>query len=249
MTPIARYLALAALLSACAPAHRGSALADAWIASPNHGPREPSLVVLHYTTNDDAETAIRTLTNPQREVSAHYLIGRDGRIVQLVDEDRRAWHAGASYWRGTRDVNSASIGIELDNNGNEPFPAPQIDALLALLADLRKRYGIPAANVVGHSDVAPGRKVDPGPRFPWHTLAEHGFGRWCTRPYPAAPPEFELEFALSALGYDIRRPDSARRAFHLHYLHDLDALAAAAVEKDLAYCLLRQSGGGQVVGG
>ena len=249
MTRIALCLLLAALLSACAPTYRGSALADAWIASPNHGPREPSLVVLHYTTNDDAETAIRTLVNPQLEVSAHYLVGRDGRIVQLVDEERRAWHAGASYWGGTRDVNSASIGIELDNNGYEPFPAPQIEALLALLADLRTRYNIPAANVVGHSDVALSRKVDPGPWFPWRTLAQHGFGRWCDPPYPAAPPGFSLDMSLRVLGYDMTRPDAARRAFHLHYLPDLDELAAVAAETDLAYCLMRQMGAVQADGG
>ena len=197
------------------------------------------MVVVHYTTNNDAETAIRTLTNPAREVSAHYLIGRDGRIVQLVDEDRRAWHAGASYWSGHRDVNSASIGIELDNNGREPFPPTQIDALLALLADLRTRYDIAASHVVGHSDVALGRKVDPGPLFPWRTLASHGYGLWCDPPYPTAPPGFSLEAALQAIGYDPADPDAARRAFRLHFLPDRDVLAAAAVEADLAHCLIR----------
>ena len=142
MKPLLPLLLLVALLSACAPTRQGSALTDEWIPSPNHGPRRPTMVVLHYTTNNDTETALRTLTHPEREVSAHYLVGRDGRIVQLVDEARRAWHAGASYWQGNQDVNSASIGIELDNNGHEPFPDRQIDALLALLDDLRARYAI-----------------------------------------------------------------------------------------------------------
>lgn len=242
MSRTAFYILLAALLAACAPTRRGSTLADEWIASPNHGPREPTLVVLHYTTNDDADTAIRTLTNPKREVSAHYLVGRDGRIVQLVDEAERAWHAGASYWGGNRDVNSASIGIELDNNGREPFSRRQIDALLALLADLRQRYDMPAANVVGHSDVALGRKVDPGPLFPWRALAASGFGLWCDPPYPPAPPGFGLATALHALGYDTAEPEAARRAFRLHHLPDVDALAAMAVESDLAYCLLGRIG-------
>lgn len=249
MTRLALSLLLATLLAACAPTPRGSALADAWIASPNHGPRKPSLVVLHYTTNDDADAAIRTLTHPAREVSAHYLVARDGRIVQLVDEERRAWHAGASYWAGNRDVNSASIGIELDNNGREPFPPAQIDALLALLADLRARYDLPPANVVGHSDVALGRKVDPGPLFPWRTLAAHGFGRWCDPPYPAAPAGFVFEMALAALGYDTTDPDAARRAFRLHYLPELDGLAATVIEAELMYCLLGPPGDSQAAGG
>ena len=242
MSRLYLWILLAFLLSACAPTRRGSMLADEWIASPNHGPREPTLVVLHYTTNDDADTAIRTLTNPKREVSAHYLVGRDGRIVQLVDEIERAWHAGASYWGGNRDVNSASIGIELDNNGRETFPQRQIDALLALLSDLRQRYDIPAANVVGHSDVALGRKVDPGPLFPWRALAANGFGLWCDPPYPPAPPGFGLATALHALGYDTAEPEAARRAFRLHHLPAADALAAMAVESDLAYCLLGRIG-------
>ena len=182
MKRIVPGILLACLLSACTPTRQGSALTDEWIPSPNQGPRRPTMVVLHYTTNDDAATAIRTLTNPEREVSAHYLVGRDGRIVQLVDETRRAWHAGASFWAGNRDVNSASIGIELDNNGHEPFPERQIVALLALLGDLRERYAIPAENIVGHSDVALGRKVDPGPQFPWRMLATQGYGRWCDPP-------------------------------------------------------------------
>lgn len=243
MKRFATGLLLACVLSACAPTRQGSRLADEWIPSPNHGPRRPSLVVLHYTTNDDAATAIRTLTSPEREVSAHYLVGRDGRIVQLVDETRRAWHAGAAYWAGNRDVNSASIGIELDNNGHEPFPAAQVDALLALLADLQARYDIPPENIVGHSDVALGRKVDPGPLFPWRALAGQGFGRWCDPPYPTPPPGSDLGTALGLLGYDTSNPEAARRAFHLHYLPQHDALVAAAIEVELAHCLARGHSG------
>ncbi len=238
MKRIAPCLLLAAVLSACAPTRQGSPLADAWIPSPNHGPRRPTLVVLHYTTNETADAAIRTLTNPEREVSAHYLVSREGRIIQLVDEAHRAWHAGAAYWAGNRDVNSASIGIELDNTGREPFPDEQIEALLALLADLRTRYGIPPENVVGHSDVAIGRKVDPGPDFPWQALAGRGFGRWCDPPYPTPPAGSTLDAALKQLGYDTTDPEAARRAFHLHYLPRHDPMVAAAIERELAHCLL-----------
>ena len=160
-------IALVALIvAACAPlAPREAAesegppkLAVERVESPNFDARRPNLVVIHHTTNSTLDTALDTLTSPERKVSAHYLIGREGRIVQLVDEGQRAWHAGRSWWGGMTDVNSASIGIELDNDGSEPFADTQIDALLALLADISARYPIPAANYVGHADVAPGRK-------------------------------------------------------------------------------------------
>ena len=137
------------------------------------------------------------------KVSSHYLIARDGRIYYLVDELARAWHAGESYWGGNRDLNSASIGIELDNNGGEPFAEAQIEALIALLADLKARYGIPTANFIGHGDVAPGRKVDPSRWFPWQGLAGHGFGLWCEPPYPPAPPDLDSATLLAAFGYDV----------------------------------------------
>jgi N-acetylmuramoyl-L-alanine amidase len=134
--------------------------------SPNFDQRRPNFVILHQTTNATVDKALATLTDPARKVSAHYLIGRDGKSLQLVDESARAWHAGESRWGGMSDLNSASIGIELDNTGDEPFAEPQITALLALLAELRERYRIPAANVLAHGDVAPTRKVDPAATFP-----------------------------------------------------------------------------------
>ncbi|HXV10155.1 MAG TPA: N-acetylmuramoyl-L-alanine amidase, partial [Burkholderiales bacterium] len=117
--------------------------------SPNFNERRPNYVIIHYTSHDDAERSLSTLTDPMREVSAHYLVARDGTIYYLVDELARAWHAGDSYWGGTRDLNSSSVGIELDNNGEEPFSEPQIESLLKLLADLKVRYKIPAANFLG----------------------------------------------------------------------------------------------------
>src|SRR5690606_37171317 len=153
--------------------------------------RRPGYVILHHTTNDDVERALRTLTDPAREVSAHYVIARTGEVYQLVDERHRAWHAGRSQWGGDYDLNSSSIRIELDNSGDEPFPSAQIDALLRLLADIRSRYGLPPANVLAHADVAPGRKVDPSAWFPWRLLAQHGFGLWCDPPFPPAPEGFD----------------------------------------------------------
>ena len=136
-------------------------------------------------------------------------MARDGTIYQLVDEWARAWHAGASYWGGSGDLNSASLGIEVDNDGMEPFPPAQIDALLALLKDISARHRIPVANYLGHGDVAPGRKVDPSALFPWRTLAQAGFGLWCDPPFPAPPATFDAGLGLQALGYDVRDPDAA----------------------------------------
>lgn len=211
------FCLLAAALAACAPAPVRTTLPSTWHPSPNFDERRPNLVVIHHTSDDTAERALATLTDPLREVSAHYLVTREGAILQLVDERKRAWHAGVSHWGADFDVNSDSIGIELDNNGDEPFADAQIASLLALLADLKSRYGIPTANFVGHADVAPDRKVDPSRWFPWHALAEHGFGLWCESPPAQAPPGFDAVLALQALGYDASDPAAAIRAFDLHY--------------------------------
>ncbi|WP_187431545.1 N-acetylmuramoyl-L-alanine amidase AmiD [Roseobacter fucihabitans] len=143
--------------------------------SPNFGPRRdgltPSIVVLHYTAMASSAAAIARLCDPKAQVSSHYVICRRGEAVQLVSEAQRAWHAGAGEWRGQGDINSRSIGIELDNAGDHPFPEPQMAALETLLADILSRWSIPPQNVIGHSDMAPGRKIDPGSRFDWARLA------------------------------------------------------------------------------
>ena len=154
--------------------------------SPNHGERAggrpPSMVILHYTGMPEEEEALRRLCNPLAQVSAHYLVFEDGRVVQMVPEARRAWHAGVSAWAGETDINSASIGVEIANPGHDgglpPFGADQIAAVAALTADIVARWRIPADRVLAHSDVAPGRKQDPGERFPWAALAARGVGHW-----------------------------------------------------------------------
>lgn len=153
-----------------------------WRASPNFGERKngatPDLIVLHYTAMDSCEAACRTLCNPDNEVSAHYLIGTDGHVIQMVDEAKRAWHAGAGTWQGRGDVNSRSIGIEMSNTGFAPFSAPLMDSLEGLLGGIMARWNIPASHVVAHSDFAPGRKIDPGRRFDWQRLARQGLAIW-----------------------------------------------------------------------
>ncbi|WP_170325835.1 N-acetylmuramoyl-L-alanine amidase [Ruegeria arenilitoris] len=145
-----------------------------WHPSPNFGERRdgltPSLVVIHYTAMDSPQAALDRLCNPEHEVSAHYLIGGDGTLWQMVHEEHRAWHAGAGEWHGQSDINSRSIGIELDNTGAHPFSEPQIAVLETLLRQIQKRWSISPDHVIGHSDMAPGRKCDPGPRFPWQRL-------------------------------------------------------------------------------
>ncbi|MQQ07716.1 N-acetylmuramoyl-L-alanine amidase [Epibacterium sp. SM1979] len=143
--------------------------------SPNFGPRRdgltPSLVVIHYTAMTSATAALDRLCDPVAEVSAHYLISRTGTLWQLVDEDMRAWHAGVGEWAGEGDINSRSIGIELDNTGAHPFPEPQMRQLERVLTQIQTRWAIPARGIIGHSDMAPGRKFDPGPKFDWPRLA------------------------------------------------------------------------------
>jgi N-acetylmuramoyl-L-alanine amidase len=242
-TRLVLFCALA-LLAGCAPmAPQGPTVPVSWQPSPNFDERRPNFVILHQTTNDDAERALRTLTDPLKKVSAHYLVGRDGAIVQLVDERARAWHAGESSWGGLSDLNSASIGVELDNNGEEPFAEAQITALLSLLADLKTRYRIPDANFLGHGDVAPRRKVDPSRHFPWKRLAARGFGLWCDAP-PPAPATFDARVALQALGYSLVDADAAARAFRRHWTGDDASAELTDADKALLYCLVERKAGG-----
>ncbi|MGR3572948.1 N-acetylmuramoyl-L-alanine amidase [Brevirhabdus sp.] len=184
-----------------------------WHPSGNFGPRRggavPDTVVIHYTAMDSCAAALERLCDPHAEVSAHYLIGADGLTYQLVEEGARAWHAGAGRWGDAEDLNSRSIGIELDNRGDTPFAAPQMDALEALLQGIVGRWRIAAPRVIGHSDLAPGRKCDPGPRFDWRRLALRGLAVWPQGAGRAGPGPVlnaadtdALFAALAAFGYD-----------------------------------------------
>ncbi|WBU61422.1 N-acetylmuramoyl-L-alanine amidase [Paracoccus albus] len=185
--------------------------------SPNHGERRggarPSLIVIHYTGMSDGPSARARLCDPQAEVSAHWLIDEDGTAEALVPEDRRAWHAGAGSWQGKDDVNSRSIGIELVNPGNRPFAAAQMDALETLLAGIMSRWSIGPEAVIGHSDMAPGRKFDPGPRFDWARLARQGLAV-----HPgAAGEDMALGDSLAALGYPEAEENDRLSAFRLRF--------------------------------
>ncbi len=165
--------------------------------SPNHGERRngrtPDSILLHYTGMPTAQGALERLCDPAAEVSSHYLVLEDGHILQLVPEARRAWHAGAGRWKDDSDLNSCSIGVEIVNPGHDgdlpPYPPAQIKAVIALCADIIARHGIAPARIIAHSDIAPGRKRDPGEHFPWEALHERGVGHWVA-PAPIAGGRF-----------------------------------------------------------
>lgn len=207
--------------------------------SPNFGARrgglKPSFVVLHYTAMENAEAALERLCDEATEVSAHYLIAKDGTVYRLVEEDMRAWHAGASRWAGFRDMNSHSIGIELDNDGASAFEEPLMAALEALLKDILERHGLQPKAVLGHSDISPDRKSDPGPRFDWQRLAAHGLSVW---PDPAPHGEFLRDAA--AFGYPVQAGEAAiLRAFRLRFRPDASGPLDAA-DRALMAGLARQ---------
>lgn len=232
----------------------GSGLPNAiWQASPNHGERSTGdidMLIMHYTGMDTADGACRWLCNPESHVSSHYLVDEAGVVTQMVGEDRRAWHAGVSYWAGESDINSRSIGIEIHNlgpeSGDPEFPDPQIEAVIALSQGILLRHPIPATRVLAHSDVAPGRKIDPGPYFPWGQLANNGIGLLPkSSPFdldvvPDIPTEVDqitsLKQKLSSIGYGIDvngHYDEATKvvvsAFQSHYRPErIDGLADAS---------------------
>ncbi|MCA7025026.1 MULTISPECIES: N-acetylmuramoyl-L-alanine amidase [Stenotrophomonas] len=210
--------ALLALLTACGHAPPRNPLAG-WVPSPNQDVRRPNLIVIHFTEQESVQQSLDTLRgrNSGGPVSAHYLIGADGTRYQLVSDERRAWHAGAGSWGPFTDLNSASIGIELDNDGKSPFAEAQVQSLLVLLDDLCTRLRIPRSQIIGHQDLAPTRKPDPGPLFPWKRLADAGFGRWPAADAPPAPDGFDPWTALRLIGYPLDDRAATVRAFRNHF--------------------------------
>lgn len=189
-----------------------------WISTVNFNLRKPNFIIIHHTAQDSIQQTINTFTKTSTQVSAHYVIGDDGHVVQMLNDYLRAWHAGVGSWGKNTDINSASIGIELDNNGTEPFSEAQITSLMSLLSKLKKDYNIPSQNIIGHSDIAPTRKKDPSALFPWKTLAENGFGIWKDDVLPLAPFDFNPELALRIIGYNTKNLNAAITAFKLHYM-------------------------------
>jgi len=195
----------------------GNNLIANFIGTTNFNLRKPNFVIIHHTAQDSVQQTIKTFTLVRTQVSAHYVIADDGKIIQMLNDYLRGWHAGSGTWGKNTDINSTSIGIELDNNGIEPFSEPQIKSLLILLVNLKKKYNIPIQNFIGHSDIAPTRKNDPSRLFPWKTLSENGFGLWPNAENLITPVTFSAEMGLQLIGYNIKNLPAAIKAFKLHY--------------------------------
>lgn len=189
-----------------------------FVGTVNMGMRKPNFVIIHHTAQDSTEQTLKTFTIARTAVSAHYVVGRDGKVVQMVNDYLRAQHAGLGKWGGVTDMNSCSIGIELDNNGTtDVWTDAQINSLCSLLATLKKKYSIPTANFIGHADYAPTRKPDPN-NFPWKTLAKKGFGLWFDDILQMPPVDFDTTSALRIIGYDVKNLGAAITAFKRHFV-------------------------------
>jgi len=212
-----------------------------WVGTTNFGLRKPDFVIIHHTAQDSCDQTLRTFTLPRTQVSAHYVICKDGTVHHLLNDYLRAWHAGNSSWGNDRDINSSSIGIELDNNGFEPFPAAQINSLLTLLDTLKHRYRIPTANFIGHSDIAPTRKVDPNVNFPWHLLSQNGYGLWYSdTTMTIVPPDFNSLQALRIIGYSIKGPSATIKAFKRHFEMENNSDTLNESDKKILYDLMEK---------
>jgi len=192
-----------------------------FVGTTNFNLRKPNFVIIHHTAQNSCEQTLNTFTIQRTQVSAHYVICKDGTIHHMLNDYLRAWHAGISRWGNDLDINSSSIGIELDNNGFEFFTDAQMHSLLQLLTALKKQYNIPTANFIGHGDIAPTRKNDPNFRFSWKTLADSGFSYWYDDTTNIMlPPTFNDVQALRIIGYDVKDTTAAIVAFKRHWLQD-----------------------------
>lgn len=199
----------------------GLPYAKDWVGTTNLSMRRANFVIIHHTAQNSCEQTLKTFTLPRTQVSAHYVICKDGMVHHMLNDLLRAHHAGLSKWGNTTDLNSSSIGIELDNNGFEPFTEPQMKSLLTLLDRLKKAYSIPTSNFIGHGDIAPTRKNDPNWRFPWKSLAEKGFGYWYENTTNVViPNNFNHLQALRIVGFDIKDTTAAIIGFKRHWLQD-----------------------------
>lgn len=196
----------------------GAPIPSEFVGTVNFGIRKPNYVIIHFTAQDSVQQTLKTFTVTETQTSAHYVIAKNGKVFHMVNDYLRANHAGLGKWGSVTDMNSCSIGIEIDNNSHEPFTDAQVNSLLVLLAQLKKSYNIPQSNFIGHQDFAPKRKPDPGPLFPWKTLAQHGFGFWSDDILELPPENFDYTIALKLIGYDTSDINAAIVAFKRHFI-------------------------------
>jgi N-acetylmuramoyl-L-alanine amidase len=225
-----------------------------WVGTTNFNLRKPNYVIIHHTAQNSTEQTLKTFTLTKTQVSAHYVIGRDGQAYHMLNDYLRAWHGGVARWGSISDINSVSIGIELDNDGTEPFQEAQLASLLKVLASLKRTYNIPAANFIGHSDIAPVRKNDPSAQFPWARLATHGFGLWydvavltdtTAAPFAADSlgqplPGLTPREALRIIGYDTQDLNAAIGAFKRHFVQTDVSPALTENDRRILYSIYRK---------
>lgn len=210
-----------------------------WVGTTNFSMRRPNFVIIHHTAQNSCDQTLKTFTLPRTQVSSHYVICKDGTVHHMLNDLLRAHHAGVSKWGNNSDINSSSIGIEIDNNGYDVFSEPQLSSLLQLLGRLKRAYNIPVANFIGHADIAPGRKVDPNRNFPWQRLATEGYGLWYDTTGVQVPADFNVLNALRIIGYNIQTPDAAIGSFKLHFFPTDSSSVITEDEKKILMSLQR----------
>jgi N-acetylmuramoyl-L-alanine amidase len=219
----------------------GLTYANQFVGTTNLSMRRPNYVIIHHTAQNSCEQTLRTFTLPRTQVSAHYVICEDGTVYHMLNDLLRAHHAGVSKWGNATDINSSSIGIELDNNGYEYFTEPQLKSLAELLGRLKRAFSIPAANFIGHGDIAPTRKNDPNWRFPWKQLAEQGFGMWWgDTTAVSVPANFDHLSAIRIVGFDLKDTTAAIVGFKRHWLQDTTRANLTDAQKKVLYMLSRK---------
>jgi N-acetylmuramoyl-L-alanine amidase len=216
--------------------------APKWVGTTNFDLRKPNFVIIHHTAQNSCDQTLRTFTLERTKVSAHYVICKDGTVHHMLNDYLRAWHGGVAKWGNNTDINSSSIGIEIDNNGFEPFEPKQIESLLNLLSVLKNKYKIPETNFIGHADIAPTRKNDPNINFPWSLLAQKGYGVWY-EPNSSVnlPSNLSTPYALALVGYDIKDTTAAILAFKRHFRQDSTAIITEADRSVISQLILRKT--------
>jgi N-acetylmuramoyl-L-alanine amidase len=212
-----------------------------WVGTTNFNLRKANYVILHHTAQNSCEQTLKTFTLPRTSVSSHYVICKDGTVYHMLNDHLRAWHGGISRWGNTTDINSSSIGIEIDNNGFDPFSEEQLSSLINILGHLKRSFAIPTANFIGHADIAPTRKNDPNVHFPWKRLADNGFGLWWSDTTQlVVPNDFNAIQALRIIGYDTRDSLAAIQAFKRKFVQEDKSKVLTEADRKILYSLYRK---------
>ncbi len=220
----------------------GWANPDAWVGTTNFSMRRPNMVIIHHTAQNSCDQTLQTFTKPSKSVSAHYVICKDGTVHHMLHDYLRAWHAGVGKWGNNSDINSSSIGIEIDNNGTESFSEEQMLSLEKLLTHLKSAYKIPQENFIGHADIAPTRKNDPNVTFDWKRISDLGFGLWYSDTTALQLPiDFNPLFALKMMGYDIKDTTAVIKTFKRKFLKSEDGTPLNPEDKKVLYSLWAKS--------